>query len=985
MQLHVRLRRFYLVPMLVALASAGSAFGDSDAIAPSSVVSLDGQQWSVAVDPKNVGREQHWFGGPTNEAKPTRVPWIIQDVFPGYQGVAWYWREFTAPPHPHRDGRYLLKFHAVDYAAEVWLNGVPVGAHEGGETPFVLDVTDAVKPNESNCVAVRVLNPTLTPIDGITLDVTPHGLKKYPLQAGGVYNVGGLVDSVELLLAPAVRIESMFVCPEWDTGVIRISTNVRNASKQPASVQIEWTVADATGGPTLSSTVSRGEAVVGDTPFVSELKVEQHKLWNLDNPHLYRVTARVSCEGRDGFDEQSTRCGFRDFRFEKGYFRLNGHRIFPRGPLNLIQYPIGHVVPPDPDYLRRDVLAMKSMGINICRACFGGMTARQLDIYDELGVMVYMENYGGWLIKDSPNLEKWTDQALAEVVLRDRNHPSVVAWGILNETPKGRLFDHAVTMLPLIRSLDNTRMVLLSSGRWDWDYTIGSLSNPGSTQWESTLHDHHWYPDVPHSAETIRGLRTLGTADAPMFLSEYGTGNAVNLPRYARHFEQQGAEGADDARYYRYHLDCFMNDWQRWRLADCWARPEEFFAESDRVMCRLRRTGENALRSNPNLVGHLFCAITDSDFDGVGLLNLFRELKPGVVDLMNDVFAPLRWCVFVEPVNVYRGTKVQLEAVLANEDVLRPGAYPVRAQVIGPNGQCVFDREFTMTIPDPEGTPEPPMALPAFSETAEADWPPGRYRLVVAFQRGAAAAGGETEFYIADAREMPPIGADVVLWGEDPVLAKWLTEHGVRTKPYAVTATTRDVILVGAKPPAEASAATFRELVRRIAGGCTAIFLCPEVFAKGDNPTAWAPLREKGTIRGLSECNGYYRPDVFAKKHPIFDGLPSGGIVDYTFYREIIPQIGWTGLTAPAEAVAGGIRAQWGFQSGLMTSVHELGAGRFVLNTLRIRENLGAAPAAERLLRNMVNYMAQDVGKPLADVPPRIEEELGALYPENPQ
>jgi beta-galactosidase len=122
------------------------------------------------------------------------------------------------------------------------------------------------------------------------------------------------------------------------------------------------------------------------------------------------------------------RCGFREFRFENGYFRLNGRRIFPRGPLNLILYPVGFTVPPDPDYLRRDVLAMKMMGMNICRACFGGMTARQLDVYDELGVMVYMENYGSWLMEDSPNLEKWFDRALAEIIVRDRNHPSVVAW-----------------------------------------------------------------------------------------------------------------------------------------------------------------------------------------------------------------------------------------------------------------------------------------------------------------------------------------------------------------------------------------------------------------------------------------------------------------------------------------------------------------------------------------------------------------------------
>jgi len=133
------------------------------------VIPLDSYQWRLAVDPTNVGREQKWFDSPRPEAKTTKVPWIIQDAFPGYHGVAWYWRDFEAPANPHAQGRYLLRFWAVDYKADVWLNGVRVGEHEGGEEPFVLDVTDAIKPGGPNRLAVRVLNPTDQPIDGIVL------------------------------------------------------------------------------------------------------------------------------------------------------------------------------------------------------------------------------------------------------------------------------------------------------------------------------------------------------------------------------------------------------------------------------------------------------------------------------------------------------------------------------------------------------------------------------------------------------------------------------------------------------------------------------------------------------------------------------------------------------------------------------------------------------------------------------------------------
>ena len=136
---------------------------------PATVVSLEGNDWVVAADPKNAGREEAWWKGPVAGAKPVRVPGIMQEALPGYHGVAWYWREFIAPENSYAGGRCLLRFDAVDYLAQVWVNDMPVGGHEGGETPFTLDITGAVKPGLTNRLAVRVLNPTAQRIDGIVL------------------------------------------------------------------------------------------------------------------------------------------------------------------------------------------------------------------------------------------------------------------------------------------------------------------------------------------------------------------------------------------------------------------------------------------------------------------------------------------------------------------------------------------------------------------------------------------------------------------------------------------------------------------------------------------------------------------------------------------------------------------------------------------------------------------------------------------------
>ena len=157
------------------------------------------------------------------------MPWIIQDAFPGYHGVAWYWRDFTPPVNPHAGGRYLLRFWAVDYLAEVWLNGQPVGGHEGGEGVFVLDVTDVVRPQQPNRLAVRVLNPNNERIDGIVLAETCHYAKSEPFRPGLTFNPGGIVDSVELLVSPMVRVEDLAVRP---TGR-RESSRSRQTSAMP--------------------------------------------------------------------------------------------------------------------------------------------------------------------------------------------------------------------------------------------------------------------------------------------------------------------------------------------------------------------------------------------------------------------------------------------------------------------------------------------------------------------------------------------------------------------------------------------------------------------------------------------------------------------------------------------------------------------------------------------------------------------------------
>ncbi len=976
---------------------------------PTLVTSLDGEGWLLATDPNNIGRKEQWFNAPRPEAKPTKVPWIIQDVFPNYHGVAWYWKEFKAPTNPHDQGCFILRFGAVDYLAEVWVNGVRIGQHEGSEDPFELDVTSALKPGQTNRLAVRVLNPTTEPIDGIALDATARGYKRYPIDGSCSYNTGGIVDSVELLAAPVVRVENLYVKPDWKTGRVQIEANLRNAGNKPLPTAVRFAIGPATSGETLNVALQTQEVPPGDTVVRASLVVAQPRLWGLEDPFLYRVAAQAGVAGSPSVDEKTTRCGFRDFRYENDAFRLNGKRTYMQGALILPHYPVGFCLPPRADSLRRDLVAAKAMGINTIRVIWGGLRARDLDLFDEMGLLVQQEHYGAIQMTPTPELERRFDASFSGVIRRDRNHPSIVIWCLLNEQWPGPLFSHAVQTLPLVKYLDDTRMVWLASGGLDLQLSQGSLSNPGANGWQCLMGsespdgptfnypegcgpmwnnlgpikaDVHPYQPVPFTAVQIELMRTLGKHAPPgrkILITESGAGCAVNLPRLARHYEQMGATGADDAVYYRDKLDRFMGDWKKWGLDRIWIQPEDYFTESERNMVKLRREIGNALRANPNLAGYQFCALPDSDFNGIGLLNTFREFKPGVVELQNDVTAPVRWCLFAEPVNISSGGKLKLEAVLSNLDALRPGSYPVRIQVVAPDGQRVLDEKITLDIPDPKASGEPPLVREVFTRELPVNGPTGAYKFLVSFERGAAATGGEITFNVFHPADMPAVGGEVVLWGKDEGLAKWLADHKIRTRPYSSAAPVqRELILVGT---GGGDLAAFRELAGRMACGSTVVFLSHSAFTRGNQPFGFLPLVTKGSWTDTDVCAGYFRGDALAPRHPVFAGLPAGGILDYTVYRNILPQGGGglSGMPVPDDLIVAVIRAEYGYASVIQTAAYHFAAGRFIFNSLKIRENLGTDPVAELLLRNLLNYAARDLDQPLTDLPADFDQQLNTI------
>ena len=185
------------------------------------------------------------------------------------------------------------------------------------------------------------------------------------------------------------------------------------------------------------------------------------------------------------FHEHSVRCGFRDFRLEDGYFRLNGKRIYLKCSHTGNCCPIGLEMPHDPDFLRRDLINQKMMRYNSIRFIAGVPKRYQLDLADEIGLMVYAESYAGWCLADSPKMKERYNESVLGMIKRDRNHPSVTIWGLLNETNDGPVFRHAVSVLPEVRKLDDTRLILLNSGNWH----VSNGSTAGIRAWRNNERD----------------------------------------------------------------------------------------------------------------------------------------------------------------------------------------------------------------------------------------------------------------------------------------------------------------------------------------------------------------------------------------------------------------------------------------------------------------------------------------------------------------
>ena len=412
--------------------------------------------------------------------------------------VSWYRRHFTLPA-AYSGRRINVEFQGVAKVAEVYVNGTLVGTHRGAYTSFTFDITSLVTiGGADNVIAVKVDSMTRN-------DIPPEG--------GSIdYFVwGGIVRDVNMIVTDPVNVDWTFVSSQG-TNVVNARTRVRNATSAARSVTVITSVVDNTNEVVASGTATQTIGANSAVEFAYNTStIAGPRLWTPDNPFLYTVFTQVR-DGSTFVDEHRTRLGIRTIQFNRtdGRFYLNGSPFKLRGLNRHEQYPyVGRAAPNRLQAKDADILKFE-LGINIVRTSHYPQDPEFLDRADEIGLMV-LEEIPGWNFIGNTAWQDLAVENVREMVTRDRNHPSIVLWGVrINESGDNNTFYTRTNNLA--RQLDPSRPTggirnFVGSEFLEDVYTFNDFSggarDPNVLPWLVTESVGHTNPDRSNDPERV--------------------------------------------------------------------------------------------------------------------------------------------------------------------------------------------------------------------------------------------------------------------------------------------------------------------------------------------------------------------------------------------------------------------------------------------------------------------------------------------------
>lgn len=380
--------------------------------------------YNFAIDVGQSGEAKGWPQNPADLDRTITVPFCPESSLSGIQHTdfmpsVWYHRTLDIPDE-WTDKRVLLHFGAVDYHCKAWVNGQLIGQHYGGSSSFTFDITYALTSDTNHLVVCAN--------DDTRSGDQPSGKQCPDLYSRGCHytRVTGIWQTVWLEAVPESRIETVRIVPDLDSSRFVLTPTFKNAHR----------------GHSFRAVLLNGkeEVAVSTMPATSgaamSLRIKNPQPWSPANPHLYDLRFELR-DGDTTIDTVNSYAGLRKFHIEGHKFYLNNTPIFLRLVLDQGFYPDGIWTAPSDDMLKGDIEKSLAVGFNGARLHQKVFEERFHYWADKLGYLTWGE-YCDWGMNfGSPQSIHNQQREWREIVQRDLNHPSILAWTPYNETRRG--------------------------------------------------------------------------------------------------------------------------------------------------------------------------------------------------------------------------------------------------------------------------------------------------------------------------------------------------------------------------------------------------------------------------------------------------------------------------------------------------------------------------------------------------------------------
>jgi beta-glucuronidase len=447
-----------------------SAAEDEPHPSPTQTVSLCGPWW-FRTDPAAAGAAQHWheadYSGPGWQSVEVPHTWQVDPASYDYRGTAWYRRAFDVPV-VWQHSTVRIEFEAVFHTAAVWINGHPAGEHtRKGYTAFTLDITQFLHWGQPNTVAVRVDS-------AFNEHMLPRGRSSDWAHDGGIFR------PVHLLVTPKTFVERVDVeaVPDLTSGAgkLTITAYARNTSSGAWNGHGSFEVFDEqTGLSVLASSETAALSIPAGAVQAAlfHATLPHARLWHFDHPNLYRLDFSIADERES--HRFSTTFGVRQLEVKDGKLHLNGEHVRLMGVERMAgSNPEFGMAEPE-EWIQHDHADIQHLNCIFTRVHWP-QDKRVLDYCDRHGILMQSEVpawgpdtfQGMGATPDADILQNGLEQ-LQEMIARDRNHPSVVVWGLCNEIAGQNppAYQFAKRLLGEAKRLDPGRLCSYASNSLD--------------------------------------------------------------------------------------------------------------------------------------------------------------------------------------------------------------------------------------------------------------------------------------------------------------------------------------------------------------------------------------------------------------------------------------------------------------------------------------------------------------------------------------